>query len=141
MMDFFRYFAKRRGALSAVFIIHIFTLIPASMLLWLEDEHHVIYFIFAGGIAVITSWIIHDSGRELLLEIENFAKSFLVPANILFGLLYLVFVFGVTTFYLYVAKLFAPFEINYLGPSRLLAFFVVMVCYNSFFLSRIFKKS
>lgn len=142
MIGFFRYFAKKRGALSALFLIHIFTFIPASILLWFaEKEQHYVYYLFAGGIAVITSWIVLASGEDFIKTINNFKKEFLLPANIFFIILYLLFCYGVSEFYFIIAELFAPFEVVYVGPSRLVTFLVVMACYNSFLIPKIFRKS
>jgi hypothetical protein len=140
MIEFVKYFAKRRAALTAVFLLHIFTFIPASILLWLESNGNNFYYVFAGGIAIITGWIVLEAGIDLIKAIPNFRKGFLFPVNILFFLLYFVFGYSVPEFYYRVAAFLAPVELNYAGPNRILVFFIVMVGYNLFFIPKILKR-
>ena len=140
MIEFLKYFAKRRAALTAVFLIHIFTFIPASILLWLESDTTYFYYIFAGGIAIITGWIMLEAGIDLIKTVPNFRKEFLFPTNIFFFLLYLIFGYSVPEFYYQVAKYFSSFDIEYHGPSKILVFLIMMVCYNLFFVPRIIKN-
>ncbi len=140
MIEFVKYFAKKRAALTAVFLIHIFTFIPASILLWLEGERHYMFYIFAGGIAIITGWVILEAGKDLINAVPSFRKDFLFPANILFFAFYLIFGYGIPEFYYRVAVFFAPFELDYVGPSRILVFFIMIIGYNLFLVPRMLKK-
>lgn len=140
MIEFLKYFAKRRAALTAVFLLHIFTFIPASILLWLESDINYFYYIFAFGIAVITGWIILEAGKDLIKTLANFRKEFLLPVNIFFLLLYLIFGYGTSEFYYRTADFFAQGSLSYAGPSRILVFFIVIAGYNLFLAPKIFKK-
>ncbi len=145
MFSFLRYLIKRcKGTVFSIFIIHTFTFVPAAFA-YAFEETHIGYYLVVLSISFITSLIMYWSTKEFYENEQRFFYNFLLPLNLFFVVLYLIFVFEVLTIYYQSVRYFASIaevEIasEYIGPSRLIVFFVNMSFYNFLFIKQVFKK-
>jgi len=128
-------FKYHRGAFTAVSVMQLFTFIPAATIFWTTRENHIYYFMFAGAIAVIASWVFHWTTKD----VRDSVKHFNIKMIILFIILAFLAAPVLLTFYFKVAIYFANFFVvvypsDYRGPDRLISFLVVFAFYNLFFL-------
>ncbi len=137
-------FKYHRGAISAIALIHVFVLIPASMVFWLEETQsmHLVYYALLASVAVITSWIFWWVTRD----IKNSTKHFLLKMETAFAVLAFLAAPFLLTFYFDMALYFANFfeqvySTQYFGPNRLISSLVAFAFYNVFFVRDIIKST
>ena len=145
MFSFFRHIIKRcKGAVVSVFFIHTFTFVPAA-LSYAFKESHTGYYLVIISVSFITSLIMYWATKEFYGAERRFFYNFLLPLNLFFILLYLIFVFETITIYFQSVKYFtktAEIAIanEYIGPSKLITFFISIFFYNLSFAKQIFNK-
>jgi len=135
-------FKQHMGAISAIALLHVFTFIPAAMVFWLEKESssHIIYYFFAGAVAVVTSWVMSISTKESVPNV----KHYLIKMEMILIIMALLAAPFLLTFYFETAIFFSNFfeqivSPNYFGPNRAISAVVIFVFYNLFFYRRIFN--
>lgn len=145
MFLFFHYLLKKcKGTIFSIFIIHTFTFVPAAFV-YAFKETHIGYYLVVLSISFMTSLIMHWSTKEFYEKEQRFFYNFLLPLNLFFVVLYSIFVFEVLTIYYQSVRYFASIaevEIanEYIGPSRLIVFFINIAFYNFLFIKQIFNK-
>lgn len=127
---------EHKVGIYTIALIHIFILIPASMVFWFETERnlHLVYYITVAAVGVITSGIF----KSIVWDKKDMTKHFMLKIEISLAVLAILSSAFLLTFYFQTAVFFSNFfeyiySFEYFGPNRALSAVIIFVFYNLFF--------
>lgn len=137
MLELLRSILKEhRVGIYTIALIHIFILIPSSMVFWFEPDKklHLVYYITVAAVGAITSIIF----KSIVWGKKDVTKRFMAKVEIMLALTAIISSALLLTFYFQTAVFFSNFfeyvySVEYFGPNRLLSAAIIFVFYNLFF--------